>query len=94
MTNGSQDVECGSRDKPDGTAELVEVTDAHNLVLAEAHGRGVAVFPGQSPGEVLLVASIIDREADVGEYPARRIARMVLAALASSRRAGSGSPAP
>jgi len=43
--------------------------------------RGVAVYPGQSGEDVLIVANIIDAEFDVGHYVAREIARRILLAL-------------
>ncbi len=64
--------------------------DAAALIPASVGSVGVAIFPGQSPAEVLLIAAIIDREVEVGAYPARHIARKVLLALANSRRDGSG----
>ncbi len=45
---------------------------------------GVAIFKGQSPEDVLLIASVIERELhdyEVGHYIAREVARQILLAL-------------
>jgi hypothetical protein len=46
---------------------------------------GLAVYPGQSPEEVLTLARLLENEADLGPYSARDVARKFLRELAVLR---------
>jgi hypothetical protein len=55
------------------------------LIRASHDGRGVAVYPGQSAADVMLVTNVIQRELDdVGHYVARDVARKILLSLRES----------
>ena len=51
-------------------------------LIAECVGNvGVAVYPGQSAADVLMIAAVIERELDdVDHYRARDVARKILLA--------------
>jgi hypothetical protein len=51
------------------------------LVLTKIGNVGLAIFPGQSPGQVLAAAEVIQRELDVDRYLARDVARQVIQAI-------------
>ncbi len=75
------------RDRPDSEESAADQAGGGGLVLAKVGDVGVAVFPGQNPRDVLLVADVIERCLDIGAYPSRHVARHILRALAE---AGSG----
>jgi hypothetical protein len=52
------------------------------LVSAVVGKSGVAIYPGQSADEVLMIAAVIERELDgeVDHYHAREVARKILLA--------------
>ena len=54
----------------------------NKLVTVAVGDRGVAVYPGQSGEDVMVIAKIIDDQFDVGIYVAQDIARRILIAIA------------
>lgn len=72
------------RDRPECGVGAADQAVGGGLVLASVGDVGGAVFPGQKPEDVLLVADVIDRYTDIGAYPSRQVARRVLRALAEA----------
>jgi hypothetical protein len=72
----------------DTTAASREICDAGapeklpgGMIAGVLGDRGVAIYPGQSPAEVLMIAAVLERELeDVGHYLARSVARKILLA--------------
>jgi hypothetical protein len=62
-----------------------KVDDPARLVVVAVGEIGVAVYPGQSPVEVLTLARVIEVETYLGPYSARDVARKLLRELAVLR---------
>jgi hypothetical protein len=56
------------------------------LIGAVVGDIGLAVYPGQSPHEVLAIARLVENETDLGPYSARDVARKLLRELAVLRK--------